>query len=85
MLGSAGRARATRLTGRPGRGQVTALFSGYVAALLDEAAANPAGAWQAKDCAIYLVTALVRTHTCPPCAGCWRLRCWGRAPLYHSL
>ncbi len=66
MFGSAGRARGTRPTGRPGRGQVTALFSGYVAALLDEAAANPAGAWQAKDCAIYLVTALVRSRTCPP-------------------
>lgn len=38
---------------------MTALFTGYVGALLDEAAANPAGAWQAKDCAIYLVTALV--------------------------
>ena len=39
---------------------MTALFTGYVGALLDEAAANPAGAWQAKDCAIYLVTALAR-------------------------
>ena len=39
---------------------MTALFTGYVGALLDEAAANPAGAWQAKDCAVYLVTALVR-------------------------
>ena len=35
--------------------QVTSLFTGYVGALLEEAAANPAGAWQAKDCAIYLV------------------------------
>ncbi len=41
-------------------GQVTGLFTGYVGALLEEAAANPAGAWQAKDCAIYLVTALAR-------------------------
>ena len=54
--------------------QVTALFTGYVGALLDEAAANPAGAWQAKDCAIYLVTALVRfaglPHMLFSLAGC---------------
>ena len=53
---------------------MTALFTGYVGALLDEAAANPAGAWQAKDCAIYLVTALARPaglpHMLVSLAGC---------------
>lgn len=38
--------------------QTTELFSGYVSALLQEDQTNPAGAWQAKDAAIYLVTAL---------------------------
>ena len=38
--------------------ETTELFTGYVASLLSEAAANPANAWQAKDAAIYLVTAL---------------------------
>ena len=37
--------------------QTTELFSGYVTALLAEAEASP-NAWQAKDAAIYLVTAL---------------------------
>ena len=66
---------------------MTALFSGYVAALLDEAAANPAGAWQAKDCAVYLVTALVRSRTYPSICRLSKtaLRCWGRMPLSHSL
>jgi len=39
-------------------GETTQLFSGYVGALLAEAAADPAGKWQAKDAAMYLVTAL---------------------------
>jgi exportin-2 (importin alpha re-exporter) len=38
--------------------QTTELFSGYVAALLGEAAAAPEAAWRAKDAAIYLVSAL---------------------------
>lgn len=38
--------------------ETTQLFSGYVGALLSEAAADPAGKWQAKDAAMYLVTAL---------------------------
>jgi exportin-2 (importin alpha re-exporter) len=38
--------------------QTTELFSGYVAALLAEAAAAPEAAWRAKDAAIYLVSAL---------------------------
>ena len=38
--------------------RVTALFSEYVTAMLGQYAANPAGAWKAKDCAIYLVVAL---------------------------
>lgn len=38
--------------------QTTQLFSGYVGALLAEAAAAPDTAWQAKDAAIYLVSAL---------------------------
>jgi exportin-2 (importin alpha re-exporter) len=44
--------------------QVTALFTGYVNALLAEHAQNPAANWKAKDCAIYLVVALtVRGRT----------------------
>lgn len=44
--------------------QTTELFSGYVAALLAEAAAAPDAAWRAKDAAIYLVSALaVRGRT----------------------
>ena len=44
--------------------QTTELFSGYVAALLGEAAAAPDAAWRAKDAAIYLVSALaVRGRT----------------------
>ena len=39
-------------------GETTQLFSGYVGALLSEANADPAGKWQAKDAAVYLVTAL---------------------------
>ena len=38
--------------------QTTQLFTGYVSALLSEASADPANKWQAKDAAIYLVTAL---------------------------
>ncbi|KAI3438113.1 hypothetical protein D9Q98_000554 [Chlorella vulgaris] len=38
--------------------QVTQLFSGYVGAMLAEYAGSPAAHWRAKDCAIYLVTAL---------------------------
>ncbi|KAL4452248.1 hypothetical protein ABPG75_007910 [Micractinium tetrahymenae] len=38
--------------------QVTELFSGYVGAMLAEYAASPASSWKAKDCALYLVTAL---------------------------
>jgi len=38
--------------------QTTELFSGYVTALLAEAAAAPEAAWRAKDAAIYLVSAL---------------------------
>lgn len=38
--------------------QVTELFTGYVAAMLSEAARAPAANWRAKDCAIYLVMAL---------------------------
>ena len=44
--------------------ETTELFSGYVAALLAEAAAAPEAAWRAKDAAIYLVSALaVRGRT----------------------
>lgn len=44
--------------------ETTELFSGYVAALLAEAAAAPDKAWRAKDAAIYLVSALtVRGRT----------------------
>ncbi len=44
--------------------QVTNLFSGYVGGMLGEHAANPAQNWKAKDCALYLVTALtVRGRT----------------------
>lgn len=42
----------------PPPGQVTELFSGYVGAMLAEYAASPAASWKAKDCALYLVTAL---------------------------
>ncbi|PSC72253.1 Exportin-2 [Micractinium conductrix] len=38
--------------------QVTELFSGYVGAMLAEHAHAPAANWKAKDCALYLVTAL---------------------------
>ena len=38
--------------------QVTQLFTGYVGSMLQQYAADPAGAWKAKDCAVYLVTAL---------------------------
>lgn len=38
--------------------QVTELFSGYVGAMLQEYARSPAANWKAKDCAVYLVTAL---------------------------
>lgn len=38
--------------------QVTELFTGYVGAMLQEHARSPAANWKAKDCAIYLVTAL---------------------------
>ena len=38
--------------------QVTDLFSGDIAALLAQYAANPAANWKAKDAAIYLVIAL---------------------------
>lgn len=38
--------------------QVTELFSGYVGAMLAEYAASPGANWKAKDCAMYLVTAL---------------------------
>ena len=37
---------------------MTELFSGYVGGMLSEYAAAPATAWKAKDCALYLVTAL---------------------------
>ena len=44
--------------------QVTNLFSGYVGGMLGEHAANPGQNWKAKDCALYLVTALtVRGRT----------------------
>ena len=44
--------------------QVTRLFTGYVGAMLRDYAANPAGAWKSKDCAVYLVVALaVCRHT----------------------
>ncbi len=39
-------------------GETTQLFSGYVGSLLTEAGGDPAGKWQAKDAAVYLVTAL---------------------------
>jgi hypothetical protein len=43
---------------------VTALFTGYVSALLAEHAADPDRAWRSKDCAIYLVMAVtVRGRT----------------------
>lgn len=42
--------------------QVTQLFTGYVGAMLRDFAANPAGAWKSKDCAIYLVVALAVSH-----------------------
>ncbi|GAB4819020.1 hypothetical protein N2152v2_006066 [Parachlorella kessleri] len=38
--------------------EVTELFTGYVGAMLAEAALSPQHNWRAKDCAIYLVTAL---------------------------
>ncbi|KAI8101811.1 hypothetical protein M9434_006876 [Picochlorum sp. BPE23] len=38
--------------------ETTQLFTGYVSALLSEAASDPTNKWQAKDAAIYLVTAL---------------------------
>eukprot|EP00878_Enallax_costatus_P016271 GHUV01017068.1.p1 GENE.GHUV01017068.1~~GHUV01017068.1.p1 ORF type:complete len:703 (+),score=205.92 GHUV01017068.1:410-2518(+) len=38
--------------------QVTAMFTGYVAALLAEHAADPVKGWRAKDCAVYLVMAV---------------------------
>ncbi len=38
--------------------QVTALFTEYVATMLNTYASNPATQWKAKDCAMYLVTAL---------------------------
>lgn len=38
--------------------QVTELFNGYVAAMLAEYQASPAANWKAKDCAVYLVSAL---------------------------
>jgi len=38
--------------------EVTQLFTGYVGSMLQQYAADPAGAWKAKDCAVYLVTAL---------------------------
>lgn len=38
--------------------QVTDLFSGYIAHLLQQHAASPAANWKAKDAAIYLVIAL---------------------------
>lgn len=38
--------------------EVSRLFTGYIAAALAEYAANPAAGWRAKDCAIYMVTAL---------------------------
>lgn len=38
--------------------QTTALFTEYVAAMLASYAASPAVNWKAKDCAMYLVTAL---------------------------
>jgi len=44
--------------GRVSALQVTRLFTGYVGAMLRDYAANPAGAWKSKDCAIYLVVAL---------------------------
>eukprot|EP00887_Chlorella_sp_A99_P002133 scaffold21.g2133.t1 len=37
---------------------VTELFNGYVAAMLAEYQASPAANWKAKDCAVYLVSAL---------------------------
>jgi len=42
----------------PAPRQVTELFSGYVGAMLQEYARSPAANWKAKDCAVYLVTAL---------------------------
>ena len=42
----------------PSLEQVTELFSGYVGAMLAEHAHAPAANWKAKDCALYLVTAL---------------------------
>ena len=45
--------------------QVTHLFTGYVGAMLGDYAANPAGAWKSKDCAVYLIVALaVRSAVC---------------------
>ena len=38
--------------------QVTQLFSQYVLGELEEYAKAPSKAWQAKDCAIYLVVAV---------------------------
>jgi len=38
--------------------EITNAVSTHVASLLAQYAANPAGAWKAKDCAIYLVVAL---------------------------
>eukprot|EP00879_Flechtneria_rotunda_P019331 GHRR01020303.1.p1 GENE.GHRR01020303.1~~GHRR01020303.1.p1 ORF type:complete len:890 (+),score=314.69 GHRR01020303.1:664-3333(+) len=38
--------------------EVTAMFTGYVTALLQEHAADPVNGWRAKDCAVYLVMAV---------------------------
>jgi len=65
--------------------QVTRLFTGYVGAMLRDYAANPAGAWKSKDCAIYLVVALaVRRIIHPskiPCAFLLRIAWSGRLKL----
>ena len=37
---------------------MTQLFTGYVGGMLQQYGADPKGAWKAKDCAVYLVTAL---------------------------
>lgn len=37
---------------------MTQLFTGYVGGMLQQYGADPKGAWRAKDCAVYLVTAL---------------------------
>lgn len=51
---------------------MTELFTGYVGAMLAEAARAPAANWKAKDCAIYLVAALTVRCAMP----CYTMLCY---------